>query len=131
MQTRKIAPEAAYKQETLSLRSPVMEHAAEDLLKLHPGSDNFVCICTERQDKGKAGKWTEHWTRASCIIEKYEELRQTMPDFEEYNVYVSQLEFKSKKRTARNVAAFNACFVDIDGKLQGIILQLKNVQIRC
>lgn len=89
---------------------------ALDLWRLHHGSDNWVCICTQNKAKGK---WNEHWTLSSRVLEKLAGLRRTIPDFEEYNVYVSQLEFKSKKRTVENVAGFRACFVDIDGKYYG------------
>ena len=85
-----------------------------DILRLHHDSDNWVCVCTQ-----KSGKWTEYWTPASRVLEKLAELKRTIPDFEEYNVYVSHLQFKSEKRKVENVAAFRACFVDIDGKYYG------------
>lgn len=89
----------------------------EDLLRLHPGSENYVCICTVKNGEGKRGKWHEHWTRSSLLLEKYEELRQGTQGFDGYDVYVSQLEFKSASRPEENVAGFKVCFVDIDGKL--------------
>lgn len=95
-------------------------NGALDLLRLHRDSDYWVCICTQNKAKGERGKWTEYWTPASRVLEKLAELKRTIPDFEEYNVYVSQLQFKSdKNRKVENVAAFRACFIDIDGKEAG------------
>lgn len=85
-----------------------------DIWRLHHDSNNWVCICTQ-----KSGKWTEYWTPASRVLEKLAELKRTIPDFEEYNVYVSQLQFSIKNRKVENVTAFRACFVDIDGKYYG------------
>lgn len=102
------------------LSQPVISVANEpndklDIWRLHHDSNNWVCICTQ-----KSGKWTEYWTPARQVLEKLAWLKRTIPDFEEYNVYVSQLQFKSdKNRKVENVAAFRACFVDIDGKYYG------------
>lgn len=94
----------------------------DDLSRLHSGSNYWACLCTENKLKGERGEWTEYWTTADKLHEKLAELRSSIPDFNEFNVYVSQLEFSERCRkveNAENVAAFRACFVDIDGKITG------------
>ena len=91
----------------------------DDLSRLHPGSENLVCICTVNKSKGDCGEWRNYWTPANKVHEKLDELRREISDFDEYNVFVSQLEFFRTCRKVEDVAAFRACFVDIDGKITG------------
>ena len=111
------APEPHISQPVISVAN--VANDALDIWRLHHDSNNWVCICTQNKAKGERGKWTEYWTPASRVLEKLAELKRTIPDFEEYNVYVSQLQFSIKNRKVENVAAFRACFVDIDGKYYG------------
>ena len=111
------APETHISQPVANVTN--VPNRALDLWRLHRDSDNWVCICTQNKAKGERGKWTEYWTPARRVLEKLAELRRTIPDFEEYNVYVSQLQFSIKNRKVENVAAFRACFIDIDGKEAG------------
>lgn len=91
----------------------------DDLSRLHSGSSYWACICTENKIKGERGKWTEYWTPADRVHDALATLRIKIPDFDEFNVYVSQLDFSERHRKVENVAAFRACFVDIDGKITG------------
>ena len=92
----------------------------DDLSRLHSGSNYWACLCTENKlSKGERGKWTEYWTPADRVHDALSTLRIKIPDFDEFNVYVSQLEFSERCRKVENVAAFRACFVDIDGKIVG------------
>ncbi len=91
----------------------------DDLSRLHPGSERWVCICTVNKSKGDCGEWRNYWTPANRVHEKLAELRREISDFDEYNVFVSQLEFFRTCRKVEDVAAFRACFVDIDGKITG------------
>ena len=93
----------------------------DDLSRLHSGSNYWVCFCTENKLKGERGKWKEYWTSANKLYETLERFKRRHPDFDEFNVYVSQLEFSNygickPQRKVEKVAAFRACFVDIDGK---------------
>ena len=91
-----------------------------DLLRLHSGGNYWVCLCTENKaSKGQRGLWREYWTPASRVLEALSTLKLKVPDFEEFNIYVSQLEFSEMRRQVEKVAAFRACFVDIDGKIAG------------
>lgn len=92
-----------------------------DLSRLHSGSNYWVCLCTEnRMSKGnERGKWTEYWTPANRVDDALATLKLKLPDFDEFNIYVSQLEFSKQARKVENVVAFRACFVDIDGKIAG------------
>ena len=92
-----------------------------DLSRLHSGSNYWVCLCTEnRALKGnERGKWTEYWTPANRVEDALATLKLKFPDFDEFNIYVSQLEFSEQARKVENVVAFRACFVDIDGKIAG------------
>ena len=69
--------------------------------------------------KGERGKWTEYWTPANRVLDALDTLRIKLNDFDEFNVYVTQLEFSERRRKVENVAAFRACFADIDGKIAG------------
>ncbi len=92
----------------------------DDLSRLHSGSNYWACLCTENKlSKGERGKWTEYWIPADRVHDALSTLRIKIPDFDEFNVYVSQLEFSERCRKVENVAAFRACFVDIDGKITG------------
>lgn len=91
----------------------------DDLSRLHSGSNYWACICTENKIKGERGKWKEYWTPADRVCDALATLRIKIPDFDEFNIYVSQLEFSERRRKVENVVAFRACFVDIDGKIAG------------
>ena len=91
--------------------------AKDDLSRLHHDSDYWVCLCTESKCNGLSGKWTEHWTPAKRVNELLATLKLKFHGLDEYNVYVSQLEFLKPQRRVDNVAAFNVCFVDVDGKI--------------
>jgi len=104
---------------------PMPEHQVnnfnDDLSRLHSGGDYWVCFCTENKSKGERGQWREYWTFADKVHETLERLKRLRPDFDEFNVYVSQLEFRGNgmckpQRKVEKVAAFRTCFVDIDGK---------------
>jgi len=93
----------------------------DDLSRLHPEDGYWVCLCTENKLKGERGKWNEYWTSADKVHKILARLKRNIPDFDEFNVYVSQLEFSGNgickpQRKVEKVAAFRVCFVDIDGK---------------
>ena len=97
-----------------------LSNNALDLLRLHHDSNYWVCLCTENKvSKGQRGKWTEYWLPSGRVLEALSTLKVKLPDFEEFNIYVSQLEFSERTRKVDKVAAFRACFVDIDGKIAG------------
>ena len=97
-----------------------IEEITGDLSRLHSDSNYWVCLCTENKaSKGERGKWTEYWTPANRVLEALSTLKLKLTDFDEFNIYVSQLEFSEQARKVENVAAFRACFVDIDGKIAG------------
>ena len=93
------------------------DSAKDDLSRLHHDSDYWVCLCTESKCNGLSGKWTEHWTPAKRVNDLLATLKLKFNGLDEYNVYVSQLEFLKPQRRVDNVAAFNVCFVDVDGKI--------------
>ena len=111
--------EEDYKREISGEKVEKKQALTDDLSRLHPGSENWVCICTENKSKGDCGEWRNHWTPANRVHEKLDDLRREIADFDEYNVFVSQLEFFRTCRKVEAVAAFRACFIDIDGKITG------------
>ena len=101
-------------------RAKTLQEQSGDLSRLHHGSNNWVCLCTENKVlKGECGKWTEYWIPANRILDALSTLRLKVRDLDEFNVYVSQLEFSERRHKVEYVAAFRACFVDIDGKIAG------------
>ncbi|MBR2207820.1 MAG: hypothetical protein IJ859_03330, partial [Synergistaceae bacterium] len=108
--------EPSYQRSNIENRA---ESSKDDLSRLHSGSNYWACICTENKIKGERGKWTEYWTPADRVCDALATLRIKIPDFDEFNIYVSQLEFSERRRKVENVVAFRACFVDIDGKIAG------------
>lgn len=91
----------------------------EDFRRLHSveyegKNKRWLCVCTENK-----GKWSEYWVEVDSGYDRLLFLRDECSGFEGVNVYVSQLEFKSRKRTVSNVTAFSVCFVDVDGKIRG------------
>ena len=74
------------------------------------------------------GKWSEHWCRIGDVWQKLASLHSEYGGLMDQNVYISQLQFRSPKRSVEltvdgvrrvNVAAFSVCFVNVDGKIAG------------
>ena len=100
--------------------SESVEKFSRDLLRLHHDSNYWVCLCTENKvSKGQRGLWREYWIQSGRVLDALSTLKVKLPDFDEFNIYVSQLEFSERTRKVEKVAAFRACFVDIDGKIAG------------
>ena len=84
-----------------------------DVLKIHQSGRNWVCVgMIDAQ-----GKWRNHWERV-CNLPSYLMRLVKRPEFDLWDIYVSQGEFFSRSdRHVKNLAAIRVCFVDLDYKL--------------
>ena len=82
----------------------------KDVLRLHPGSNNLVCIFRKTGPRLK-----NDWVRARNLKQQLMSLAYS-PNFYNENIYISQLEFSKPKRTIENVCSIGANFLDLDYK---------------
>ena len=89
-----------------------------DVFAMHVDSDNYVCVCVYDASKEEKNRWSNNWVKVSELKYYLAEFAQT-PDFNGKDIYITQLEFFSKKRDKDNVASMRVNFLDLDGKLIG------------